>query len=287
MTERRAALEARAKQLAERGEEERRRHASIDAVYETIDRDAEVGGGIIAGALAYRLFLWLLPAALVAVAGLGVAADAASDSPQQAATSIGLAGLVSTSVAGAANGKARWYALIVGIPLLIYVTRSVLRVLIGAHRLVWSDIRARAPKPKFGAAMLLLLALVALILLSGIASAIRAHAPGWGVVGTILMMVPYAGIWLLVTRRLPHRDAPWTALLPGAVMFGVGAELLHIVLAYVIGPYAIAKQGTYGALGAAAVLLFALFLISRLMVAAAILNATLWERRVRPTSTST
>ena len=38
-----------------------------------VERDSEVGGGIIAGALAYRLFIWLLPLALVAVAGLGFA----------------------------------------------------------------------------------------------------------------------------------------------------------------------------------------------------------------------
>jgi uncharacterized BrkB/YihY/UPF0761 family membrane protein len=54
-----------------------------------------------------------------------------------------------------------------------------------------------------------------------------------------------------------------------------------VVTAYVLVPYAIAKQGTYGALGAAAALLVGLFLISRLIVAAAILNATLSERRAR------
>jgi len=280
-----AALEARAKRLAERGEEERKRHASVDAVYEMVDRDAEVGGGIIAGALAYRLFLWLLPAALVAVAGLGIASDAASDSPEQAARSVGLAGLVSSSVSSAAKGQARWYALIVGIPILVYVTRSVLRVMIGIHRLVWADVRARAPKPKLGAVCLLLLAFLLLLASSGLASAIRAHSPGWGVLSTIVVMVPYAAIWLFVMHRLPHRDATWLELVPGAVLFGVGLELLHLVGAYVIGPYAVAKQGTYGALGAAAVLLFGLFLISRLVVGAAIVNATLWERRTRSAPT--
>jgi uncharacterized BrkB/YihY/UPF0761 family membrane protein len=117
------------------------------------------------------------------------------------------------------------------------------------------------------------------------ASALRAWSPGWGILGTIAIVIPYAGVWLLVSTRLPHRDAPWTWLVPGAVLFGIGAELLHIVLAYVIGPYAIAKQGTYGALGAAAVLLFGLFLISRLVVGAAIVNASLWERRTRSAPT--
>jgi len=281
-----AALEERAKRLAERGEEERKRHASVDAVYEMVDRDAEVGGGIIAGALAYRLFLWLLPFALVAVAGLGVASDAASDSPEGAAHAIGLGGLVSSSVSNAADGKARWYAIIVGIPILIYVTRSVLRVMIGIHRLVWADVRARAPKPKLGAACLLLVAFLLLLVFSGLASAVRAHSPGWGLVSTIGVMLPYAAIWLLVMHRLPHRDATWVALLPGAIVFGVGLEVIHVVGAYVIGPYAIAKQGTYGALGAAAVLLFGLFIISRLVVGAAIVNATLWERRTRSSSTA-
>jgi len=49
-----------------------------------IDRDGEVAGGILAGALAYRLFIWLLPLALIAVAGLGFAADVASESPEDA-----------------------------------------------------------------------------------------------------------------------------------------------------------------------------------------------------------
>jgi uncharacterized BrkB/YihY/UPF0761 family membrane protein len=55
--------------------------------------------------------------------------------------------------------------------------------------------------------------------------------------------------------------------------------VLQVVTAYFLAPYAITKQGTYGALGAAAALLFALFLISRLIVGAAVVNATLWERR--------
>lgn len=56
-------------------------------------------------------------------------------------------------------------------------------------------------------------------------------------------------------------------------------QLLHAVIGYVITPWALAKQGTYGALGIAAAMLVGLFLISRLVVFAAVVNATLWERR--------
>ena len=104
---RQEALRARAERLSARAQTERSRHASVDAVFDVVDRDAEVGGGIIAGALAYRFFFWSLPFALVLVAGLGVAADANSTSPEKAAHALGLAGLISSSVASAASSSTR------------------------------------------------------------------------------------------------------------------------------------------------------------------------------------
>ena len=83
---------ARAEQLAERAQAGREHHASLDAVFEIVDTDVEVGGGIIAGALSFRLFLWLLPLALVFVGGLGVIAGVTSDSPKAAAHAVGHGG---------------------------------------------------------------------------------------------------------------------------------------------------------------------------------------------------
>jgi uncharacterized BrkB/YihY/UPF0761 family membrane protein len=268
-------------QLAQRAQAERARHRSVDAGFEMFERDREVAGGIIAGALAYRLFIWLLPLALVVVAGLGFAADASSESPQHAAGSFGMQGLISSSIASAADSPNRWYALLIGIPVLVWATRSVLRVLIGAHRLIWTDALGRAPKPKVFAALRLLALLLCFAIVSAEASALRQSSPGVGVLATLLALVPYAGLWLLISLRLPHRDAPWWALLPGAALFALGVEVLHAVIVYFLTPYALAKQGTYGALGMAAALLLGLFLISRLVVGAAVLNATLWERRLR------
>src|SRR6188472_4711249 len=92
--QRQEALQARVDRISERAQEERGRRGWVDAIYEMVERDNEIAGGIIAGALAYRLFIWLLPAGLVFVAGLGIAAGASSASPQAAAKSVGLAGLV-------------------------------------------------------------------------------------------------------------------------------------------------------------------------------------------------
>jgi membrane protein len=278
-----AALRERVERLERRAQAERGRHESVDAVFAMADRDMELGGGIIAGALAYRLFIWLLPLALVAVAGLGIAAEARSETPQDAAESLGMAGLVSNSIANAAKGSSRWYALAIGIPVLIYTTRGVLRVLIGSHRILWGDLRSAAPKPTLVASLRLLVLLLSFPVASVVASAVRAWSPGVGLLASLVATLPYAGLWLLISIRLPHRAAAWTDLIPGALLFGFGIEVIQLVAAYFLAPYAIAKQGTYGALGVAAALLFALYLASRLAVSAAVLNATLWERRTRPT----
>ena len=285
---RRAAVEARvvsararARRLAERAQDERGHHASVDVAFEMADRDADAGGEIIAGALAYRLFIWLLPLSLVSVAGLGFAAHAASESTQETARSLGITGLVSNSVATSAQGHARWYALVVGIPLLVYVTRSLLRALIVTHRLLWGDARSAAPRPTVGATLRLLALLLAFSVVSLAASAFRAWAPAPGLLVTLFLVLPYAGLWLLISLQLPHRGSDWKALVPGALLCGAGVEVLHVFTAYVLEPYAVAKEGTYGAMGAAAALLLGLFLLSRLIVAGVVLNATLWERRAR------
>jgi uncharacterized BrkB/YihY/UPF0761 family membrane protein len=173
------------------------------------------------------------------------------------------------------------YALVVGVPVLRFATRSLLRTLIVAHRLVWADLRASAAKPTALATVQLLVALAGFLAITMLAAALRHELPLAGTLAIVVLVIPYAGLWLLVSMRLPHRDAPWRCLIPGALAFGVGSELVHVATTFFIGPSAEAKQGTYGSLGVAAALLLGLFFLSRVIVATAVLNATLWERRSR------
>jgi uncharacterized BrkB/YihY/UPF0761 family membrane protein len=267
--------------LSERAQEERGRRGWVDATFEVIDRDGEVAGGIIAGALAYRLFIWLLPFGLVCVGGLGVIAGASSNSPRGVASNLGIGGIVSHSLGGASKSHSAWYALIVGVPLLLYATRSVLRILIGTHRLAWGDVRDAQPKPTFLDAAKLLGVLIAYFVLAGFAGWARAHSLVAGLVATIVVIAGFAGLWLWTSTRLPHREAGWVDLVPGATAVGVGVGLLQVVAAYLLGPYALEKQGTYGALGLAAAVLLSLWVLGRLLIVGAEINATLWERKRR------
>src|SRR5512144_1868623 len=130
-------LRARADDAQRRLDQRYGQRRSVRLVRDMVVRDQAVAGGELAGALAYRLFLWFLPFVLVLVAGLGIYADASDQTPQQAAGNLGLAGLVVHSVSTAAKSSARWYALLIGLPILLYVTRSLLRTVVAVHRLAW------------------------------------------------------------------------------------------------------------------------------------------------------
>ena len=77
----------------------RARHASVRIAYEAYERDRRQAGSLLAGGLAYRLFLWLLPAALFAVAVVSLFAEATSRTPEEAADATGLGAALAVTVA--------------------------------------------------------------------------------------------------------------------------------------------------------------------------------------------
>ncbi len=96
---------------------------------------------------------------------------------------------------------------------------------------------------------------------------------------TLLLVVVYAAGAVWAMRLLPHGDAPWTALIPGAVLVGVGLQALHLFTVLYLVPRLGRSSELYGSLGAATVILLWLYIIARLFTLSAFLNATLWERR--------
>ena len=274
-------LQAAAKRYAERAEASRARHGSVDAVYVMVDRDGEVGGGIMAGSLAYRLFIWLLPFSLVFVAGIGLGTDLTSESAASATRSLGLRGLVAKSVTESSQSSSRWYALVIGIPVLIWATRNLLRALVVVHRLVWGDARGLAQKVTIRATGRFLVLVLAYFVILELAR----YAGSWTGSYIVRVAVAFAGLfgwWLVVSLRLPHQNAPWHALVPGAILMAVGLELISGLGSWFIATRVNSSQSAYGVLGVAAGLLFGLFLISRLVVASAVINATIWERHSAP-----
>jgi uncharacterized BrkB/YihY/UPF0761 family membrane protein len=67
-------------------------------------------------------------------------------------------------------------------------------------------------------------------------------------------------------------------MLPGAVLVGIGTLLLHLVTVFWIAREVEHKSDTYGAIGVSLALLLWAYLLGRVIVAAASLNAALWRR---------
>jgi uncharacterized BrkB/YihY/UPF0761 family membrane protein len=265
----RAAIEAR-----------RPRVRSVDATLSAYERDRDRAGFLLAGALAYRLFLWLLPFTLVLVGGLGFLEASDHDNPSDLADRLGVVGLASQSVSEAAADAehARFIALLIGIPALYLASLGAIKAFRAVSALAWG-----IPAGPLGRKPLAVLGclgvITAFITVTFIGTAIRHEAAGPGVIATVLIGIAFVWLAFLGLWVLPRPSVHWTAVLPGAITIGLGMQAIHLVNVYFISYRISSSSDTYGALGVAAALLVSLFLISRLFVAGVILNATLWEHQ--------
>jgi uncharacterized BrkB/YihY/UPF0761 family membrane protein len=265
----RAAIEAR-----------RPRVRSVDATLSAYERDRDRAGFLLAGALAYRLFLWLLPFTLVLVGGLGFLEASDHDNPSDLADRLGVVGLASQSVSEAAADAehARFIALLIGIPALYLASLGAIKAFRAVSALAWG-----IPAGPLGRKPLAVLGclgvITAFITVTFIGTAIRHEAAGPGVIATLLIGIAFVWLAFLGLWVLPRPSVHWTAVLPGAITIGLGMQAIHLVNVYFISYRISSSSDTYGALGVAAALLVSLFLISRLFVAGVILNATLCEQQ--------
>ncbi len=260
-------------------EGERRRHASLDATLETIERDSEIGGGMLAGALSYRLFVFALPLAFFVVSGLGLVAKAVGRDPNLLAGSVGLAGVITKQVAGAGQSS-NWWIVLSSFVVLVYATRVLLRSVAIVHALAWERSAAAVkvgarPLVVFGVAVVCQLGLVAAM------GAVSRQTPIGGVFAVAAFTIVLGGLWLAVSLRVPHADARWTELIPGSLFYAFGVFLVVLFNVLILDRLLEEKSSTYGSLGMAATLLLGFFLIGRVIVGAAVLNAALYSRRRR------
>jgi uncharacterized BrkB/YihY/UPF0761 family membrane protein len=264
-------------------EVERRRpeHASIEVAFRWFMRDKEIAGGVLGGGMAYRFFFWIMALAVVAVGGLGFVsssgADVAADA-ESAGLTDALASTVATAAAQSESG--RWWLLFSGAFLFLWFSYGLLRALRLVHAAAW---RVVAPPVRRVAAAL------TAVVVSPVAVALVTAAAGWvrsnaarpvGFLVTLSLCILFALVWLWISTKLPAApDVDWTAFLPGAVLFAVGLEALHLFTVYYLQTKLANASELYGVLGLATTALLYFFLIGRGVVWAAEVNAVVWEVR--------
>lgn len=267
----------RGRVLRTRAEQARSRHASVEVGFTVFESDTSIGGGLLAGALAYRLFVLLLPSALLLVSGLGLYAGAAGQSPSEVAREAGLHGLIASQVADTASSPARWLVFLVMIPVVLYALAKLYRAVAVVHALAWRGSARGVGIDRTGIA-LLGAALVVDVGTAAVVGWIRRHDQLGGLAALAVYLVLVGGMWLLVSQRLPGREAGWAALVPGALLVGAGLLVVNVFNVYVTTRLVENRANTYGVLGVAAALLFSLVLVGRIIVVAAELNAAIHQR---------
>jgi uncharacterized BrkB/YihY/UPF0761 family membrane protein len=249
-----------------------------------LDRDRRSGGGLLAGALAFRLFGALLPLALLVAVAFGYAATVERTAPADAGDAVGLAPAVLESIAESSklSTGTRWAVACTALVALFWSSASAARAIRAAHSLAWEGGVRRLGRPVQAAAVLVA-TLIALLGVWALVGTARAHLGfAVGLVVAIAAVVPFFGIWLGAAMLLPHGAAPWTALIPGAVLVAIGFEALHLGTSLFVAGRLERASATYGAFGVAFTILAWLYMLSRIIVSSAMLNAALWQERDDP-----
>jgi uncharacterized BrkB/YihY/UPF0761 family membrane protein len=275
----RRSLDERKKTALERVELERERRGSVRIALGSFELDRRTGGSLLAGGLAYRLFLWLLPFGLFTSSLIRLVSDSGGPTASDVARDIGMSGEMIATIENAsrAAGQNALWLLIVGLALMLFAARTVLRALSIASALAWG-VDVGSQKKWLRSTLVTACALLVLsgyhyllgplyagrlttdLLATGAAAIAMALAVAWG------------------ASLLPHPDGvPWPYFLPGGMLFGFGVEGLRLVTSVYLAARLERVDNLYGALGVGAAFMAVLYLVARLTTAALALNAATWQ----------
>ena len=253
---------------------------AVDIGLSIYERDRAVLANLLAGAVAFRMFLWSVPFALVLVTLAGMVAVDSSGEGTGIFAHLAIGGEMAESLREV--GRERWvsqaWALAIGLVGALWTSRGLLRALRITHSAVWGMGRAIPRTNPLQSGLTLIGVVSGLLLAVGVAAGLREEVPLVGLAVTLGTFFILMVAWLVVSWHLPHpRGLPLRALLPGAVIVGAGVQLLHLATVYILIGQADRAQSTYGAIGVAVTLLLWFFLLARLFVAGAVVNVVLWE----------
>jgi uncharacterized BrkB/YihY/UPF0761 family membrane protein len=249
-------------------------------VREAIRSERKLGGALIAGGVAFRIFLWLTPLGLVVAALLSLWSQSDPGGMESAAKNFGVSAAAAHAATRALDEGDRsiGVSLVVGSGLLLWFTLGALRALLLSYALAWHLEPPRMRRPLASIALFNGLFLLAIACSCGIAW-LREQIGASAVVGVAVSLALMTALALLAMWLLPHRATRPIELLLGALVVAVGHQLVQVAVLFYFAPKLGDAEETAGVFGAAATMLVWLYVLSRLVTGAAFLNAAAWSRR--------
>ncbi|WP_162942311.1 YhjD/YihY/BrkB family envelope integrity protein [Desertimonas flava] len=239
-------------------------------------RDREAAGSVLGGAIAFRLFLFVVPFVLLLV---GLAGFMERQLDEEQLESAGIAGTIAAQIDAAVTqpDSARWLAIGLGLVGMVSTGRTLSKVLAQSSCLAWRvPVRAR-PSARLIGTMIGLFIGVGLVAV--VVNSLRLHfGVGAASASFAVAAALYAGAWMVLSGLLPHPTSDPGVLVPGGLIVGIAlAGMQAVSQLYLPRRFASASQ-LYGALGITVVTLGWFFIAARAMVMSFVVDAVVYER---------
>jgi uncharacterized BrkB/YihY/UPF0761 family membrane protein len=252
----------------------RRRIAAVDVFHKVYRRHRTVNGSILAGYLAYRLFLLVIPLVVIVVAIAGYNHAGVNSASGNMGLGASIASTIST--AGKDAHRSRGPLLVVGLVGFVSAAWSLLGALQFTSASAWQiPTRRFAGKSKTFLRLAGSLFLFAVVLY--VAALIRKAGVIIGLAGSVVTLasafVAYFGLgWIL-----PRRSKEWYWLVPGAIVGALGELGLQALATWYLPNKLAGASKTYGTLGITLTMLSYLYLLGLIFTAVPVVNAVVWE----------
>ena len=237
-----------------------------------------VGGGPLSSSVALAGFLSLFPLLLVGVAVLGFISAGDVDFPAEVVDQLGLEGRAAQEVFDVLDAaeNSRQAASLVGLIGLAWAGLGVAGALEKAVNATWQA-TARGMASRLVGAMWL--AGAGLLFLGSMAlGPLLNELPGPAIIPIVIAGLALdVALFLWMFSTLTNVHVPWRAHVPGALVGGVGLELLKVVGSVYVPRLVASSSALYGSLGVVFAILAWLVLSSRLVVYAAAFNVLRYE----------
>lgn len=249
----------------------------VDVGLRIYQRDREAAGTIVGSALAFRLFLFFVPLALLVVGLLGFLARWVDAADLRDAA--GISGTIAAQIDTALSqpNSTRWIATLSGLVGMAWAGRALSKVMVSASCLAWRlPVTTKASARLIGA----LVGLVGGIVLAASVVNRLLRDQGLAVAGLsfVAVVALYGVAWMTISMLLPRATRDPGGLLPGALVVGVVIASMQAVSQLYLSDKLGRASQLYGALATTIVTLGWFFFLGRAMVFAMSLNAVIYER---------
>lgn len=239
-------------------------------------------GILLASALAFRLFLWLMPLALLLAGVLAAFATGDDHDVRSAVAAAGITGAARDEIAKTiADGHQSWsVAALFGAALFWWGTRTLIRGLAIVNAHAWGVGVRRTRHSRILIFILIFTAMWVGLVASAVLRLDRV-VPGGVVLATVLEGAAIAALWLPLAMQLPDSRNDWRDLVPGCLFFGYAMSILHTASRIYIPLRIEHSSRLYGSLGLAAVLLAWLLFVGQVIVGGALMNSVWSDHRAQ------